>query len=232
MKLKLTIFFSTVLTSVLSAPYPVPQNAPGPFAAIGSLIQRLQSSFYEGSASLRQQPPFPLAKAVTEGNETVVRLSLPSSVSTPSSIITTITTSTTTTTTQRPVTNGFDSINAILDNISRGNINNNNLDNNNNNNINNNNNNNLFGNPQRSLFDLFTTTTTPAPTTTRSPFDLDGVGQGINAFLQAFIKTNIQKLFRPGQDQQQSLQNEVKTRSDPPPSFGDIILNTFFRKPQ
>ncbi|ODN01883.1 hypothetical protein Ocin01_04782 [Orchesella cincta] len=223
MKLKLTILFSTVLTSVLSAPHPVPQNAPapGPFAAIGGLIQRLQSSFYEGSASIRQ--PQPSAKAQNLGNETLVRLQLPSSASSKPS---TTTTTTTTTTTPRPVTNAFDSINAILDNLNRPSNNNNN---NNNNNIDNNN---LFGNPQPNLIDLLFTTTTPAPTT-RSPFDLDGVGQGINAFLQAFIKTNIQKIFRqPGQDQQQTQQQDIRARSDSPPSIVDTFFNTLFRKRQ
>ncbi|CAL8114062.1 unnamed protein product [Orchesella dallaii] len=229
MKLKLVILFSTVLTSVLSAPHPVPQNAPGPFGVIGNLIQRLQSSFYEGSTSIIQPP---VTSPLTGTNETViVRLSLPSSASSTAAtptITTTTSTATTTTTTPRPVTHPFGSINAILENINRGNINNNNIDNNNNN---------IFSNPQRNLFDLslvFTTTTTtpaPAPTTTRSPFGLDGVGQGINAFFQAFIKTNIQNLFRKGQNQQQPLQNEV-TATTPRPSFGDLILNSFFPRRQ
>lgn len=196
---------------MLSAPQPLPQDQPGPFAAIGNFIQRLQTSFNEGSDAIKQGPNslFPTG----EINST-----------TPTTTTTTTTTTTSTTTTVRPafgfrpVPNPFDSINAILDNIGRSSSNN--FDSGNNN---------IFGNvPGRNSPD-----TTPRPvfalTTTRPPFNLDGINQGINAFLQAFIKTNIDKLFNPGEQQQHSInaRRSDELQQQRPPSFGDIINNLF-----
>lgn len=204
--------------SVLSAPtpHPAPQDGQGPFAAIGNFIQRLHTSFAEGSDSIKHA-----------SNELPLSLGLTSNG----------TTTTTTTTTPAPLTttpffkpppNPFNSINAILDNISRGSSSNNNLGNGNND---------IFGSVPGRLDSSPITTPSPfLPITTRQPFNLEGINQGINAFFQAFIKTNLDKLFRPGQDQQQ---HAITTRrSDPPqlqqrqPSFGEIIINSLFNKRQ
>ncbi len=214
------IFFCSNQVSALSAPtpHPAPQDGQGPFAAIGNFIQRLHTNFAEGSDSIKHA-----------SNELPLSLGLISNRTT--------TTTTTTTTTPAPPTttpffkpplNPFNSINAILDNISRGSSSNNNLGTGNND---------IFGSVPGRFDSLPNTTPAPfLPLTTRQPFNLEGINQGINAFFQAFIKTNLDKLFK-GQDQPQ---HAITTRrSDPPelqqqrqPSFGEIILNSLFNKRQ